>query len=134
LLFPLNEWQGQNDLAAAHSREGVRFEMLRLLAGSSLFLTGADHLTTWLCLRDPVVGWEVTEANPVADWLFQVAGLVPGLVIDSAITLAAVAFLLITATLPDVLKSAFLGLITVTTGYAVLNNVQAISAMGLWPI
>lgn len=107
--------------------------MLRLFAGSSLLLTGADHVTTWLCLRGPVSGWEVTEANPVAEWLFEAAGLVPGLMIDSLITLVAVGFLVVTASLPTALKTAFLGLITLTTGYAVLNNVQAISAMGLWP-
>lgn len=107
--------------------------MLRWLAGSSLLLTGADHVTTWVCLRDPVSGWIVSEANPIADWLFEMAGLVPGLIIDSVITLGAVAFLLVTATLSNGLKTAFLGLITCTTGYAVLNNIQAISAMGLWP-
>jgi len=108
--------------------------MLRLLAGVSLLLTGADHLTTWLCLRSPVTGWEVTEANPLADWLFKATGLVPGLAIDSVITLAAVAFLLTTATLSHGLKVGFLTLISLTTGYAVMNNVQAIDAMGLWPL
>jgi len=108
--------------------------MLRVLAGSSLLLTGADHWTTWLCLRGPVAGWEVTEANPIADWLFQSAGLVPGLAIDSIVTLAAVAYLLFSSAVPNVLKTAFLGLITVTTGFAVLNNLRAISEMGIWPI
>ena len=61
--------------------------MLRLLAGFTLLLTGADHWTTYLCLRMPVEGWEVIEANPLADWLFQVMGLVPGPAIDTAITL-----------------------------------------------
>ena len=107
--------------------------MLRVLAGSTLLLTGADHWTTWLCLRDPVAGWEVSEANPVADWLFAATGLVPGLLIDSAITVGAVVFLLASAALPSALRAAFLGLITVTTGYAVMNNVRAVSAMGLWP-
>lgn len=108
--------------------------MLRVLAGSSLLLTGADHLTTWLCLRAPVDGWEVSEANPVANWLFRSTGLVPGLAIDSAITLAAVAFLVTTSSLPLALRSGFLGLISLTTGFAVFNNLQAIQAMGLWPL
>ena len=47
--------------------------MLRALTGLTLLLTGADHWTTYLCLRLPVEGWEVIEANPLADWLFQVA-------------------------------------------------------------
>lgn len=107
--------------------------MLRLLAGASLLLTGADHVTTWLCLRVPVTGWEVTEANPFADWLFGMAGLVPGLFIDSVVTLAAVAFVFFSGALPRPLKTAFLALITFTTGFAVLNNIAAIDAMGLWP-
>ena len=108
--------------------------MLRVLAASSLVLTGADHLTTWLCLRDRVEGWQVSEANPVADWLFEVAGLVPGLAIDSGITLFAIVFLLTTAALPHAAKLGLLAVITLTTGYAVANNLQAINAMGLWPI
>ncbi len=107
--------------------------MLRVLATISIVLTGADHLTTWLCLREHVQGWDVSEANPVAEWLFEVAGLVPGLAIDSAITLCAVAFLLTTGALPRNAKLGFLAVITLSTGYAVANNIQAIDAMGLWP-
>jgi hypothetical protein len=108
--------------------------MLRLFAGTSLLLTGADHWTTWLCLRGAVEGWEIREANPIADWLFQSTGLVTGLAIDSIITLLAVGFLLTTSSLPTAVKTGFLGLITATTGYAVVNNLGAISAMGLWPV
>jgi hypothetical protein len=108
--------------------------MLRVMATVSILLTGADHLTTWLCLRDRVEGWQVSEANPVADWLFESAGLLPGLAIDSVITLAAVAFLMTTSALPRNAKVGFLVVITLTTGFAVANNVQAINAMGLWPV
>jgi hypothetical protein len=113
---------------------GAILFMLRVLAATSILLTGADHLTTWLCLRDSIEGWEVVEANPIAEWLFSVAGLVPGLAIDSVITLFAVMFLLTTAALPQTAKLLFLAVITLTTAYAVANNVQAIDAMGLWPI
>jgi hypothetical protein len=71
--------------------------MLHALAGLTLLLTAADHWTTYLCLRGPVQGWRVSELNPLADWLFVKFGLVPGLLIDSTITLAAVAFLATTA-------------------------------------
>jgi hypothetical protein len=108
--------------------------MMRLLAGVSLLLTSADHVTTWLCLRSPVSGWEVSEANPLAGWLFDSAGLLGGLAIDSVVTLGAVLFLLSTASLSQPLKAAFLAVISMTTGYAVINNVQAIHAMGLWPM
>ena len=70
--------------------------MLRLLATTTILLTCADHWTTYVCLHAPVDGWAVTEANPVADWLFARAGLGAGLMIDSLITLGAVAFVLLT--------------------------------------
>ncbi len=105
--------------------------MLRLLAAIVLALTCADHWTTYLCLRSPVSGWEVSEANPVADWLFESAGLLPGLAIDSIITIAAVVFLLATSAISRPTKACFLMVIMSTTGYAVLNNIHAINAMRL---
>jgi hypothetical protein len=105
--------------------------MLRLLALLTLLLTTADHWTTWLCLHAPVPGWNVSEANPAASWLFESTGLLPGLLIDSAITLAAVAFLVTTRALPRRAKLGFLGVISLCTGYAVLNNAIAIHDMGL---
>ena len=39
--------------------------MLRALAGFTLLLTGVDHWTTYQCLRAPVAGWNVVEANPL---------------------------------------------------------------------
>jgi len=108
--------------------------MLRWLAVASVLLTTADHWTTYLCLRAPVTGWQVSEANPVAEWLFLSTGLLPGLAIDSVITLAAVGFLLTTAALSQGTRLVFLAFITASTAYAVLNNVQAIRAMGLSPL
>jgi len=108
--------------------------MLYLLAATTLLLTVADHWTTYLCLRNPVEGWVVTEANPLADWLFAQAGLVPGLMIDSLVTLAAVGFLLSTQRMPRTLKHLFFGVITITTGYAVVNNLGALQSLGLSPL
>ena len=53
--------------------------MLRLLALLTLMLSASDHWTTYLCLRRPVDGFDVTEANPLAAWLFDSVGLVEGL-------------------------------------------------------
>jgi len=108
--------------------------MLRLLALVTLALTGADHWTTYWCLCSPVPGWQASEANPVAEWLFDATGLVPGLLIDSAITLAAVAFLVTTRALPRHAKLGFLSLISLFTGYAVVNNLLAIRDMGIGPM
>jgi hypothetical protein len=105
--------------------------LLRVLALLTLTLTAADHWTTYLCLSRPVEGWHVSEANPVADWLFSSTGLVQGLAIDSAVTGAAIAFLLFTTRFASGMKVALLGFITLTTGYAVASNVNAMSDLGL---
>ena len=105
-----------------------------MLALFTLLLTAADHWTTYLCLRAPIAGFEVSEANPIADWLFQSLGLVPGILVDSAVTLAAIAFLLSTALIPSTAKRVFLLAVIGWTGYAVANNLQAILTMGLSPL
>ncbi len=105
-----------------------------VLAIATLVLSAADHWTTYLCLRQPVSGWQVTEANPISDWLFQSIGLVPGLLIDSVVTVSAVAFLLTTRRLPNFVKKTFFCLVVASTGYAVINNYRAIEALGISPL
>jgi hypothetical protein len=107
---------------------------VHLFAITTLVLSAADHWTTYLCLRNPVAGWDVSEANPISDWLFSGIGLVPGLLLDSVVTVFAVLFLLSTRRLHKNLKVAFLCTVTLCTGYAVINNLQAIEAMGLSPL
>jgi hypothetical protein len=107
--------------------------MLALLVGMTLLLTAADHWTTYLCLRAPVTGWQVTEANPLAEWLFGSVGLVEGLLVDSVVSLVAIAFLLTTSLVPSAAKHVFFGFVVLWTGWAVLNNLQALSALGLSP-
>lgn len=107
--------------------------MLRVFASSTIVLTGLDHWTTYLCLREPVEGWIVSEANPVADWLFQSAGLGTGLALDSLVTLGAVYFLLVSRFFAPRIKTGLLALLTLSTGYAVLHNLGAIARMGLAP-
>jgi hypothetical protein len=105
--------------------------LMRAMALLTLLLSVADHWTTYLCLRTPLAGWEVTEANPIADWLFGSVGLVPGLLVDSVLTLGAVFFLLTTRRVSKLAKLCFFGLIAAWTGFAVINNLQAISTIGL---
>jgi hypothetical protein len=104
---------------------------MRALALLIVLLAAADHWTTYLCLRAPLEGWQVTEANPIAEWLFGSVGLIPGLLVDSAATLGAIAFLITTQRIPDAAKLGFFGLIAAWTGIAVINNLHAISSMGL---
>jgi len=107
--------------------------MLRIFIVTTILLTCADHWTTYLCLSAPVEGWTVVEANPVAEWLFQWAGLNMGLLIDSILTLGAVLFLASTSVFGRTLKTSLFAVISLFTGYAVLNNLDAISRMGLGP-
>jgi hypothetical protein len=107
--------------------------VLGSLAVLVFVLTALDHWTTWLCLRTEVEGWIVTEANPLADWLFASVGLTEGLATDSAITVAAVLFVLRTDLLPRHAKAAALALLCCTTGLAVINNLGAIRTMGISP-
>ena len=104
------------------------------LALITLMLSAVDHWTTYLCLRQPISGWQVTEANPISSWLFEQIGLVPGLLLDSGITLLAIGFLLATSLLPRAAKGLCLSLISVWTGYAVLNNLNALETLGLSPL
>lgn len=108
--------------------------MLAFLATAVVALSGLDHWTTYLCLRAPVEGFEVTEANPLAGWLFRELGLVPGLMLDGFVTLGAVAFLIGTPLLSRRVKVALLsGIVLFTTG-AVANNLNALAALGLSPL
>jgi hypothetical protein len=101
------------------------------LALLTLLVSAADHWTTYVCLRSAVPGWHVEEANPVAGWLFAHAGLVPGLLIDSAVTLGGVLFLLATTSVPFAAKCVFFAIVIGWTTLAVANNLQAIQALGL---
>lgn len=107
--------------------------MLRVFAITTILMTCADHWTTYLCLHAPVEGWSVVEANPIAEWLFSWAGLGKGLAIDSILTLGAVLFLSTTDIFGRTLKISLLAVISLATGYAVVNNLEAISRMGLAP-
>jgi len=105
--------------------------MVQAFAALAFLFSLADHWTTYVCLRAQVVGWEVTEANPLAAWLFERFGLAEGLVIDTAITLAVLAFVVRTPRIARPWKLAALGVLLATTGWAVANNLLAVQQLGL---
>ena len=107
--------------------------MLRFFVGMTIALTCADHWTTYLCLHAPVAGFDVVEANPIAQWLFDHAGLTAGLALDSLLTIAAIGYLTWTDTLAREVKTGLLGVIACSTAYAVLCNLGAITQMGIAP-
>lgn len=108
--------------------------MVHFLATVTLLVSAADHWTTYLCLRSPIHGFEVSEANPIAAYLFQSVGLVEGLAVDSLLTLAAVCFLLTTRRMPRAAKVVLLATVIGWTSFAVANNLHAIYLLGLSPL
>jgi hypothetical protein len=60
-------------------------------------------------------------------------GLTAGLAIDTVLTLLAIAYLSLTRTLAHGVKLGLLCIITFSTGFAVLSNLDAIIQMGIAP-
>ena len=76
---------------------------MRLFLGALVVLFNlADNATTFLCLRAPVPGFEVIEANPAAACLFDAIGLERGLVLEMVVTTVAIA---LTRTTADFMNS-----------------------------
>ena len=105
---------------------------MRFLVGALVVIMNlADNATTYLCLRAPVEGFEVVEANPVAAWLFAQVGLVPGLVFEMTVTTAAIAFLVATERVSPLVKLALLIVLAVLPFWAAVNNWFVIRATNL---
>ncbi|MBM4337893.1 MAG: hypothetical protein FJ108_18545 [Deltaproteobacteria bacterium] len=97
----------------------------------AVLLNLADNATTFLCLRAPVPGFEVTEANPAAAWLFAAIGLEEGLVLEMVISALAIAFLVVTKRIPPRIKLALLVVLSLLPGWAALNNLEVIQAIDI---
>ena len=105
---------------------------MRFLAGALVVIMNlADNATTYLCLRAPVEGFEVVEANPIAAWLFGKVGLVPGLAFEMAVTTAAIAFLVATERISPRAKLALLIVLAALPFWAAVNNWYVIRATNL---
>lgn len=105
---------------------------MRIFLGAlAVLLNLADNATTFLCLRAPVPGFEVTEANPVAAWLFAAIGLEEGLVLEMVISALAIAFLVATKRVPPRIKLALLVVLSLLPGWAALNNLEVIQAIDI---
>ena len=96
-----------------------------------VLLNIADNTTTYLCLRAPVPGFDIAEANPAASWLFDTIGLVPGLVFEMAVTTVAIAFLVYTTHVPHRVKLGLLTVLAALPAWAAINNSLVIHATQL---
>ncbi len=105
---------------------------MRFALGALVLLMNAlDNATTFLCLRDPVTGFDVFEANPVARWLFDGVGLAEGLVLEMALSTAAVLFLISTRRIPGRSKVVLLTVLALLPSWAVANNLQVMYEVGI---
>ena len=96
-----------------------------------VLLNAADNITTFLCLRAPVPGFELSEANPAASWLFGAMGLRSGLIFEMVVTTAAVALLVVTDHVPPRIKIALLIVLAALPAWAAANNAWVIKATNL---
>ena len=102
-----------------------------LLGGLVLLFNLADNATTFFCLRAASPIFEVFEANPVAAWTFDKLGLAGGLILETVITTAAVAFLIHTDRIPANPKLVLLATLAVLPAWAAINNLQVAWVVGL---
>jgi hypothetical protein len=101
------------------------------LAGMALLMNALDNFTTFACLRRPVVGFEVYEANPLARWGFDLFGLVPGLILEMALSGVAIWFLLQTQSFSRSTRMSLLAAMAVLPTWAVVNNLRVMHALGM---
>ena len=105
---------------------------MRVLLGALVVLFNlADNATTFLCLRAPVPGFEVIEANPAAAWLFDSVGLREGLALEMLVTSVAIAFLVATQRISPRVKLALLVVLAALPLWAAVNNWLVIQATSL---
>ena len=102
-----------------------------LLGGLVLLFNLLDNLTTFVCLRASSPIFEVFEANPVARWTFDQLGLMQGLVLETAVTTAAVTFLILTNRISATPKLVLLGSLALLPAWAAINNLQVAWTVGL---
>ena len=105
---------------------------MKLLLGLLVVLFNLmDNTTTFLCLRAPVPGFEVIEANPFARWLFDSLGLVEGLLLETVITAGAVCFLVVSQRIPTQVRFSLLLLLAILPAWATVNNLSVMREIGL---
>jgi hypothetical protein len=73
----------------------------------------------------------VIEANPAAAWLFETVGLRAGLVLEMAVTTAAIVFLVATERITPRLKLGLLVVLAALPAWAAVNNWLVIEATNL---
>ena len=105
--------------------------LLWFLAVTLAMLTLADFYTTWASLHQPIPGWEVLEINPISALLFEWLGLVPGLILDTALGIALIVFIARTRRLNHRWRIGVLVSLVLFTAYVVVNNYLNMVKIGI---
>ena len=92
------------------------------LAAGALIMNALDNLTTYRCLDNPIPGFEVYEANPLAAWGFDMVGLELGLWIETALCGAAILFLVYSPLFGFRARMALLAVLAALPAGAAANN------------
>lgn len=96
-----------------------------------LLFNATDNATTFFCLSTPTPGFQVTEANPIARWVFETFGLMQGLILEGIVTAATVVFLVYTQRIPPRAKLVLLAVLAMIPAWASLNNLNVLRMIGM---
>ena len=97
--------------------------MLKWFLAAALLAMLADEYSTWLCLSmPPVPGIVIYEANPFALLLFNKLGVTYGILLDIVIRIVPTLLLVWLKVVPDKIYCIALGLATLLTAAAAVNN------------
>jgi hypothetical protein len=84
-----------------------------------------DNISTYLALALPAIeGMLITEANPIAAWIFETMGLVKGLIFEFVLSIGILFWLMGVKNIPYKWKVVIFVGILIPTVYAVINNVK----------
>lgn len=88
-----------------------------------------DNISTYLALTLPAKeGMLISEANPIAAWIFEAMGLVKGLVFEFVVSVMLFYWLMGVKDIPYKWKVVIFVGILIPTVYAVINNVWILTS------
>lgn len=97
-----------------------------------MLLVIGDNVSTYLCLTTSSDVYHTWEANPISAWMFQAFGMIPAMLLQTVIKLAALVW--VYSLIGDSRSNLRVTWVTVmllivVTGYVNLNNWYAYSLM-----
>lgn len=92
-----------------------------------------DNFSTYWALTLPAKeGMLITEANPIAAWIFEAMGLVKGLIFEFVLGIGLIWWLMGVKDIPYRWKVVIFAGILIPTVYAVINNIGVLTSAGVF--